>query len=142
MGSSSRPTVSIDSDELRFTYSRSSGPGGQNVNRVETRVTLYFDVPASRSLDEAQKRRILNRLSTRVNKEGVLRVVSQRHRTREANRRAAIERFHELLEQALARRRLRKKTTVSKAAKRRRLEEKRRRGDIKRTRSRPSGSDY
>ncbi len=85
--------AAIAEDELRFTYSRSSGPGGQNVNRVETRVTLLFDVLGSPSLSEGHKRRIASLLATRINKEGILRVVSQRHRTREANRRAARERF-------------------------------------------------
>jgi ribosome-associated protein len=121
--------------ELRFRYSRSSGPGGQNVNRVETRVTLLFDVGASPSLSDAQKRRVLDRLGTRINKDGVLRVVSQRHRTREANRRAAIERFETLLAQALRRKRVRRKTAVPKGAQKRRLENKRRRGELKRTRS-------
>jgi len=127
----------IDEDELRFTYSRSSGPGGQNVNRVQTRVTLTFDVPESKCLTDAQKRRIALRLATRMNREGVLRVVSQRHRTQEGNRRAAVERFHELIAEALKRKKLRRKTKVSKAARRRRVEQKRRRGEIKRRRGKP-----
>ena len=132
---------SIDTDELRFTYSRSSGPGGQHVNRVETRVTLLFDVVGSPSLTGEQKRRVRRRLATRINKEGVLRVVSQRHRTREANRRAAIERFEELLAEALRRPRPRRKTRVPEGTKRRRMESKRRRGEIKRSRGRPEPWD-
>ena len=131
----------IGQGELRFAYSRSSGPGGQNVNRVETRVTLLFDVDASPSLTDAQKRRIHSRLATRINKDGVLRVVSQRFRTREANRRAAVERFEELLAEALRRQRPRRKTRVPKAVKRRRIESKRRRGEIKRSRSKPRSGD-
>ncbi len=131
----------IASGELRFVYSRSSGPGGQNVNRVETRVTLLFDVDASPSLTDEQKQRIHTGLATRINKEGVLRVVSQRYRTRDANRRAAVERFEELLAEALRRRRRRRKTQVSRAARRRRIETKRRRGDLKRSRAKPSGDD-
>ena len=127
----------IGEDELRFTYSHSSGPGGQNVNRVETRVTLMFDVLDSPSLTDAQKQRIAMRLATRMNREGVLRVISQRHRTREGNRRAAVERFHELLAEALKRQKPRRKTKVSRAARRRRLEQKRRRGEIKRRRAKP-----
>lgn len=127
--------VQIDPGELSFTYARSSGPGGQNVNRVQTRAMLQFDVAASASLNDYQKRRILARLSGRINKEGVLRVISQRHRTQEANRRAAIERFHELIEEALRVQRPRRKTRVSRAAKVRRLDSKRRRSDLKRTRS-------
>jgi len=131
----------IGADELRFTYSRSSGPGGQYVNRVETRVTLLFDVAGSPSLTDEQKRRIRRRLATRINKEGVLRVVSQRHRTREANRRAAVERFEELLAEALRSRRPRRKTRVPEGAKRRRIVAKRRRGEVKRSRGRPESWD-
>jgi ribosome-associated protein len=127
--------VVIDPAELQFAYARSSGPGGQHVNRVETRVTLLFDVESSPSLTENQKRRILTRLAGRINREGVLRVVSQRHRTREANRRAALERFAELITEALKVQRPRRKTRVPKGAKKRRLESKRRRSDLKRQRS-------
>ena len=108
------------------------------MNRVETRVTLRFDVAASPSLSDGEKQRIMTRLSGRINKEGVLRVISQRHRTREANRRAALERFHELIADALKVRRRRRKTRVPQAARRRRLESKRKRGELKRTRSSPS----
>jgi ribosome-associated protein len=131
----------IGDDELQFRYSRSSGPGGQNVNKVETRVTLLFDLAGSRSLSEEQKDRILAKLGTRISKEGVLRVIAQRFRTREANRRAAVERFHELLSRALARPRKRGKTAVPKGEKRRRAQAKRRRSDLKRSRSRPSWED-
>ena len=133
--------ASIAEYELRFTYSRSSGPGGQNVNRVETRVTLLFDVLGSPSLTEGQKRRIESRLATRINKEGILRVVSQRHRTREANRRAAAKRFEELLAGALRRERPSRKTRVQREARRRRLEGKRRRGQLKRLRTRPGSRE-
>ncbi len=130
----------VAEDELRFTYSRSSGPGGQNVNCVETRVTLLFDVFGSPSLTAEQKRRIASRLATRINKEGILRVIAQRHRTREANRRAATERFEELLTAALRIQRHRRKTRVPRNARRRRLEGKRRRGELKRLR-RPGSRD-
>jgi ribosome-associated protein len=131
----------IPAAEVDFEFSRSSGPGGQNVNKLETRVTLLFDVDASNALDEGQKSRVQRRLATRINKEGVLRVASQRFRTREANRRAAIERFAELLAGALAPRRRRVKTRTPAAAKRRRLQQKRRRSEIKRGRGRVSGED-
>ena len=127
----------IPVDDLRFTYSRSGGPGGQHVNRVETRVTLLFDVDASERLSDEQKRVVRRRLATRINKEGAMRVVSQRHRSREANRRAAIERFDELLEEALRPRTPRRKTRVPAATRRRRLEDKRRRGELKRRRRGP-----
>ena len=126
--------TSIADEEITFKASRSSGPGGQNVNKVESRVTLLFDLDASSSLDEEQKVAIRSRLGSRINKEGVLRVVSQRHRTQAANRNAARERFEILLREALAERPERRPTHVPGAAKRRRREEKRRRSDLKRQR--------
>ena len=116
--------VSIPESELRFTTTRSSGPGGQNVNKVETRVTLWFDVRGSQSLSPEQKGRVLRRLGTRINKEGVLRVVSQKTRNQAANRHLAVQRFIELLRAALRPRPARKKTDVPPAARQRRLEEK------------------
>jgi ribosome-associated protein len=127
--------LSIPQHELTFAASRSSGPGGQHVNKVSSRVTLRFDVVASPSLSDEQKRRILSRLATRVSKNGVLRVVSQKHRSQAANRRAAVERFVTLLRDALAPAPLRKPTVVLPAAKQRRLEEKRRRSWLKRQRT-------
>jgi ribosome-associated protein len=133
--------LSIPDGELSFTFSRSSGPGGQNVNKLNTRATLLFDVARSPSLSESQRKRILERLSTRISREGVMRVVSQKHRTQRMNREAAAERFAELLRGALARRRPRKKTGVPAAARRRRLEDKRRRSRLKSDRARPSETD-
>jgi len=127
--------MSISEDELVFKVSRSGGPGGQNVNKVNTRVTLFFDVGNCENLSDPQKRRILTRLRTRTDKNGVLRVVSQKHRTQKANRQAAVERFQGLLADALKILPVRKKTKVGYAAKQRRLEEKRRRGLLKRQRA-------
>ena len=127
--------ISISEEELVFKVSRSSGPGGQNVNKVNTRVTLFFDVANCGSLSDWQKQRILTRLATRADKNGVLRVVSQKFRTQRANRNAAVERLQELLAGALKTRPIRKKSKVSYAAKQRRLEEKRRRSLLKRQRS-------
>jgi ribosome-associated protein len=128
--------LSIPEEELRFTASLSSGPGGQNVNKVNTRVTLWFDVVNSPSLSPEAKERIVNRLGARISKDGVLRVISQKTRSQLANREAALERFVELLRAALKQERTRKKTGVSKAAKLRRLEEKKQRSVRKRERSR------
>ncbi len=128
--------LAIPLDELRFTASLSSGPGGQNVNRVHTRITLWFDVVNSPSLSEDQKALILRRLASRVSKEGVLRVVSQETRSQAANREAASERFAELLRTALQEEPARRKTRVSRMAKLKRLAEKRRRSVLKRERTR------
>ena len=127
--------IFICEDELIFKASRSGGPGGQNVNKVNTRITLFFDVANCESFSDVQKRRILSRLSTRADKNGLIRVASQRFRTQKANRRAAVERLQQLLAEALKTRPVRKKTRVPYAAKKRRLEEKRRRSLLKRQRA-------
>jgi ribosome-associated protein len=127
--------ISIRDDELVFKASRSAGPGGQNVNKVNTRITLLFDVKSCDSFSEVQKRRILSRLATRADKNGILRIVSQRFRTQTANRRAAVERLKQLLADALKTGPVRKKTSVPYAAKQRRLEQKRRRSLLKRQRA-------
>ena len=127
--------IFISDDEFIFKASRSSGPGGQNVNKVSTRVTLLFDVAGCDRFSDSQKRRILKRLKTRANKDGVIRVVSQRYRTQKANREAAVERLGELLGEALKKRAVRKKTKVPEYARQKRLEEKKRRSLLKRQRA-------
>jgi len=127
--------ISIPEEELSFTASLSSGPGGQNVNKLNTRVTLRFDLANSPSLSPEDKALIAIRLGTRIAKDGILRVVSQSTRSQHANRELAVERFAELLKSALKRAPVRKETRVSKAAKERRLEEKKRRSSVKRQRS-------
>ncbi len=129
-----RDGLAIPEEEVSFLFSRSGGPGGQNVNKVSTRATLLFDVVGSSSLSPDQKARILSRLATRVSRTGVLRVVSQATRSQAANRAAAIERFAELVRGALRREKPRAPTRVSRAEKIRRLESKRRRSRLKRNR--------
>jgi len=133
--------LSIPEDELVFRASRSGGPGGQHVNKVSSRVTLYFDIEASPALTTEQKRMLKRRLGARVSKSGLLRVVSRKHRSQAANRRAAAERFIELLRDALRPRRVRKKTAVPAAEKKRRLEQKRRRAQLKQERGRQAVRD-
>ncbi len=127
--------VFISEDDLIFKASRSSGPGGQNVNKVNTRITLMFDVAHCEGFSDVQKQRILKRLATRADKNGVIRVASQKFRTQQANRRAAVERLQILLRDALKARPIRKKTKVPYSAKRRRLEEKRQRSFLKQQRT-------
>ena len=128
--------ISIAESELSFTASRSSGPGGQNVNKVSTRVTLRFDLEGTPHLTAEQKALIRRRLATRISKEGVLSVSSQRHRSQSANREAATERFVDLLQQALEVDPDRRPTRVPKRIDRRRLEEKRWRSRLKQDRGR------
>ena len=127
--------VSIPEDEIVFEVSTSSGPGGQNVNRVQTRVTLLFDAGASRALTEDDRTRIQDNLGTRISKAGILQVRSERHRSQAMNRADATERFIELLAGALKQDAPRKKTRVSRAVKKRRLDEKKLRSIVKRGRS-------
>ena len=129
--------ILIPDDEIRFTASRSGGPGGQNVNKVNTRVTLYFDLINTRVFSEEQKQRIRQRLATRISKQGILRVVCQRYRSQSQNRRAAIDRLVDLLELALEEERVRRKTRMPKSAKRKRSEDKSKRSQIKKLRSKP-----
>ncbi len=125
----------IPDEELEFSASRSGGPGGQNVNKVNTRVTIRFDVTGSRVLSADQKRRILTRLATRASGEGVVRVVSRQTRSQAVNRAAAEERLAELLRGALASPKLRKKLAVPEVKKRNRLEAKRHHSLIKQDRN-------
>lgn len=127
--------LEIPEEELDFVTSRSGGPGGQNVNKLETKVTLRFDLAGSASLSEEQKARLCERLATRITRGGVLQVSSQRHRTQAANREAAVARFAELVDEALQEEAPRKPTKVPRAVKRRRLDNKRRQSLKKRQRA-------
>ena len=127
--------LQIPDDEVDFAVSRSGGPGGQNVNKVSTRVTLRFNVDQSTVLTPEQRRMIHARLATRINKEGVLQVTSQKTRSQELNRADALDRFAELLREALHKEMPRIPTRVSRAAKNQRVDEKKKRTSIKQARS-------
>jgi ribosome-associated protein len=142
-----RPTVIINSQlaipesELSFRFSRSSGPGGQHVQRSDTRVELLFDVANSPSLSEEQRARILARLGGQIDGQGVLRVVNAVTRSQLENREQAMQRFQALLASALRQRRRRVATKPSKAAREERLTEKRLRSKRKQARGRVHGDE-
>ncbi len=127
--------ISIDESQLECSFSRSGGPGGQNVNKLNTRATIFFDAAGCGAFSESQKKRILRKLSTRASKYGVIRVVCQKHRTQKANRKAAIERLVALLQEALKTKPVRKKTRAPARAKEKRLEEKKKRSLLKQQRA-------
>lgn len=128
--------LTIPSWELTFSFSPSGGPGGQHANKAATRVTLFYDVANSPSLTEAQRKRLLKRLDSRLDQDGILQLNAQDTRSQHRNREIVLERFEELLREALKPRKRRRKTRPSRAANERRLREKKQRGRIKRDRGR------
>jgi ribosome-associated protein len=131
--------LSIPPAELSFRFSRSSGPGGQHVQKSSTRVELLFDVASSPSLTESQRARVLERLAGYIDSAGVLHLVAQSERSQLRNREEVVARFQTLMRQALKRRKRRKPTRPTAASKERRLREKRRRSEIKEQRGKVQG---
>jgi len=117
--------------ELQFQTSRSSGPGGQNVNKVESRVELRFRLLDSQLLTDEQKQTLLQKLASKLTSESELLVVAQEDRSQLRNRETAIRKFHELLTKALHKPKPRKATKPSKGAVRQRLESKKKHGEKK-----------
>ncbi len=134
--------LEIPDEEIRFTFSRSSGPGGQNVNKVNTKATLRFDINSTKGLTPEQKKVLKRRLNNRISQNGVLTVSSDRFRSQRANREEALRRFVELLNQALKPRPKRKKTSVPRAARERRLREKKHRSRIKAARRKDLSGEW
>jgi ribosome-associated protein len=127
--------VAIPMAELSFRFATSSGPGGQHANRSATRAVLLFDVAQSPSLTDEVRERLLAKLATRLDKEGVLQVSVQDSRSQVQNREMAIERFQGMLAKALQKRKTRRKTKPSKAVREARLAEKKKRSQRKQDRS-------
>jgi ribosome-associated protein len=128
--------LAIPRSELGFRFSRSSGPGGQHVQKSSTRVELLFDVAHSPSLTDAQRARLLRRLAGYVDSAGILHLVAQSERSQWQNREEVVARFEGLLRKALKRRKRRRPTQPTAASRERRLRQKRRRSEIKRERGR------
>lgn len=128
--------VAIPLGELSFRYARSSGPGGQHVQRTETKVELLFDLAGSPSLNEGQRRLAMSRLGSRLDQQGVLHLVSQAGRSQLENRADVLNRFQRLLAAALRPPKPRRATRPTAAARQQRLEGKRRRSQAKRMRGR------
>ncbi len=120
--------------ELSLEYIRSSGPGGQNVNKVATAVQLRFDIANSPSLASDLKGRLIRLAGKRATADGVLIIEAKQFRTQEKNREDAIERFYELIQKASVKPKPRQKTKPTRASKEKRLEGKKKRGEIKKNR--------
>ena len=129
-------------DELAFRYTRSGGPGGQHVNTSSTRVELVFDLAGSATLTDSERALAGRRLRTRLDSEGRLRIVAQDERSRARNRAIAVERFCDVMREALRPPRPpRRATKPTRAATEQRLEGKRRTAATKRLRRPPAGTD-
>jgi len=126
--------LTISLRELRFRFSRSGGKGGQNVNKVETKVELLFDVVNSPSLSDHQRDLIQKDMKSQIDADGVIHIVSQESRSQWKNREDTIRKFIELLQYALKAKKKRIATTVSRSGKEKRLQQKKHRSEIKRMR--------
>lgn len=133
--------LSIPEKELEFSFSSSSGPGGQHVNRSATKVTLRFDVASSPSLSDSERERILARLAARLDKDGMLQLQVQDSRSQLKNRAVAVERLQDLLSEALKTRKVRRESRPSRAAVEKRLAAKKQRAALKRERGRPADDE-
>ena len=127
--------ISLGRDEIKESFVRASGPGGQNVNKVASAVQLRFDVAASPSLPEGVRQRLLASGDSRLTKDGVLVIMADRHRSQAGNREDALDRLKQIIARAahVPRKRIATKPTL--ASKTRRLDAKTRRSTTKKTRS-------
>ena len=130
-------TASMLGREVKFSTSRSGGPGGQNVNKVNTKVIVKFDVLQSNLLSDEEKRTIQKRLASKLSNEGVLILSSQHKRTQLQNKEAVLYKLETLITKALTKKKARKKTKPSKAAHEKRIERKKKVSEKKRWRQKP-----
>ncbi len=127
------------STEFTFTSSRSSGPGGQNVNKLNTKVTLSFDVMSSNLLNDKEKELIMTKLANKINAQGILKISSQSERTQLANKERCIEKFYRQIKKSLKLKKKRKKTKPSQASIQKRLDDKKNQSDKKKSRKLDKG---
>ena len=132
-------SVRIPESEIAFVFARSGGPGGQNVNKVSTRVELLFDIDASRSLDDEQKSILRDAFRSRTGPSGVLRVRSDASRSQWMNRQDAIRKFSRMLAGALRPKKKRVPSARTRTSRVRRLTAKKRTGALKQSRGRVPG---
>jgi ribosome-associated protein len=132
------PLIAIDEREIQEEFIRSSGPGGQRLNKVATAVKLRFDVVHSPSLPEDVRARLIRLAGRRITEDGVIIIDARRFRSQEQNRQDARDRLSALIRKATERPKPRRKTRPTAASRRRRLEGKRRRGEVKQIRRSPS----
>ena len=133
--------ISIPLKEFSFSYARSPGPGGQNVNKLNTKVTLRWDVDKTKCLSESVKERLITKYRRRINKAGEFMVVSHRFRDQGRNVADCLAKLREMIESVAVAPKKRKKTKPSKGATRRRLEQKRRKSAQKQSRRSPRFDD-
>ena len=136
-----RDGVVIPCGELTFTASRAGGPGGQHVNKTNSRITLEWDVACSQAFDEESRELVKEKLASRLTQSGVLQIHVDDERSQHRNREIACDRLKEIVEAALKVQKKRIPTRVSTGAKKRRVDEKKRRSALKRQRRIPSGDD-
>lgn len=133
--------IQIPENELSFKASRSAGPGGQNVNKLSTKITLLFKVAESSYLTDWQKSRVAKKLINRISSDGTLIVTSQRHRSQLANRIDATEKLNQMLADAMKTKPPRIKTRPSRSSIEKRLKQKKQRSETKKFRSGKIGND-
>ena len=123
--------IEIISSELNFKAVRSSGAGGQNVNKVSSKIVLIFDVATSQGLNENEKLLLYTKLKTKISQENLLILTCDEDRSQFKNKKIIIKRFFEMIEKALVKPKIRKATKISKAANEKRIQEKKKAGEIK-----------
>jgi ribosome-associated protein len=132
------PTITLSASELQFRYDRSSGPGGQNVNKVNTKATLHWDLAGSQSISDGIRERLQRKLANRINRDGKVVIASQRYRDQNRNVQDCLEKLKSFILEAARPVRPRKLTRPTRGSKERRLQGKRRKSEKKRDRRPPS----